>query len=148
GQSHRSAARLAADVRVAPAGFALARAPGRARLDLRAADRGDGRVGALDAERAGLSGSGGRWLCALDAVRVLAAPARVSLRTGAGIGCAPALDHPRRAPRPSQRSAAAGDASVRERAARGAAVRALLRGFRTPLRARRHGGLLLRLPGV
>src|SRR3982074_1471583 len=52
---------------------------------------------------AGSAGAGGRRLRAGDPVRVLASPARVPLRAPRGAGSALALDHPRRAPRPSQR---------------------------------------------
>ena len=83
-------------------------------------------------QRLGDSAVDSRRLPVLDADRVLAAPDRVPLRARAGHRCTVALDHSRRPPRPPQRSDAAGDAAIGERAAVGAVRVGLLRRVRQP----------------
>ena len=90
---------------------------------------------------------GGR-LRAVDAVRVLAAPARLPLRARGRPRRAHALDHPRRPPRPPERPAAPGDAARREHPAGRVVFGADLPDLRRTLRARPRRGLLRRLPGV
>ena len=64
-----------------------------------------------------------RRVCAVDAVRVLAAPRRLPFRTRGRLRRANALDHPRCPPRPPERPHAARDASRRQRPARSDRVR-------------------------
>ena len=98
--------------------------PVRAGADLRARNRRAGGVGPVRSQRAASMFGAGHWrLCAVDAVRVLAAPDRLPLRARGRARSAHALDHPRRPPRPPERPAAPGDAAGRERAAGGARVR-------------------------
>ena len=117
-QADRRAARLAADVRVAGARRPLARAPSGPVLIFLPSIAAAGRLGPLARERSrGVSALIVARLRAVDAVRVLAAPARVPLRARGGLRRATALDHPRRPPRPPQRPDAPGDAAGGERAA-------------------------------
>ena len=103
---------------------ALARAPRGARAHLRAGDRRCWSPGACRRRACRVAiGLIARRLRAVDAVRVLAAPARLPLRARGRDRRAAALDHPRRPPRPPQRPAAPGDAARREHPAGGRGVR-------------------------
>ena len=89
-EQDRRAAGIAADVRVAAAGLLLARASDGAGARVRAGDRRDGGVEPAQASVAATRRPGGRRLRAVDAVRVLAAPARLPFRargTGSARAC-------------------------------------------------------------
>src|SRR4051812_46078183 len=116
---YRAAQGLTPDVRLGPARQAVAGPPGGAGRDLPAGDRSAARFGCQRGrgERAWSSRIVRRWISAVDPERVLDPPRDLPLRARGGLRRAAPLDHPRRAPRPSERSAAARDAALGEPAA-------------------------------
>ena len=113
----RASAGLTAAPAVADARPLHARAPGRARAALPPGGGGPRRLRDRGHERRHAARLGGRGLRPMDVDRVLDPQGDLPLRARGRARCALPLDRPRRAPRPPERSAPAGDAAVGLRAA-------------------------------